>query len=154
MWSPSQAIARRAAKRKPAFYTSINLAGFVSVQAVLIVQFIVYATPNQYPWWRAAYLPDLQNATLQPGALREDLMDIIVARDGQIYFRNERTNPQELPALIQTALREGSEKTIYLAADQRTCYRDVKIALDEVRLAGIRNVVLMTGRPTEYAIQR
>lgn len=149
MWSPSQAIAGRAAKRNPALYTGINLAALVSVLVALLALFLGGTAPDVHQW-RAADLPEAQHATLQHAALREDAIRITVVRDGRVYFRNHVANPQELPGLIRTAFREGSEKTIYLVADRRAKYGDVKVAVDQVRLAGISNVVILTQSPTPH----
>jgi biopolymer transport protein ExbD len=153
VWSPSQAIVGRAAKRNSALYTSINLAALASVLVTLLALFLVLAAPHTHDGVPVDF-PSAQNSTRQPHALREDAMRVVVTRDGRIYFGNHAANPQELPELIRTALREGSEKTIYLVADRRAKYADVKVALDQIRLAGIGNVVVLTGNPTGPVVPR
>ncbi len=149
MWSPSQAIAGRAAKRTPAPFATINLAALASVLVALLALFLGGTAPDVHQW-RAADLPEAQHATLQHAALREDAIRITVARDGQVYFRQSRVGPADLPDLIRTALREGSERTVYLVADRRARYGDVKLAVEQVRLAGISNVVVLTENPTSH----
>lgn len=92
-------------------------------------------------------LPEAQSATLQPGALREDAIRIAVARDGRIFFGSAAAQPGELPNLIHTALRHGSEKTVYLLADSRAKNGDIEIVVDQMRLAGITNLVILAEKP-------
>jgi biopolymer transport protein TolR len=81
--------------------------------------------------------------------MREDVMRVAVTRDGKIYFRERRVDSDDLTGLIQTAVQEGAEKKVYLAADARAMYRDVKIALEQMRLAGIENIAIIAERRPE-----
>jgi biopolymer transport protein ExbD len=93
-------------------------------------------------------LPEAQNAVLERSALREDVMRIAVARDGSVYFRQTRIGREDLPKLIRTALQEGAEKKVYLAGDRRAKNESVKLVLDQIRLAGITSVVILTEEST------
>ena len=64
----------------------------------------------------AVDLPKVQNATWQPGALREDFMWIVVTRDGVVYFRRNRIH-DEIPDVMRAALHDGSEKKVYPSVD-------------------------------------
>jgi len=141
-WSPSRANVRRAQKRKSRLYAGINVVGFMSVQVALLAIFL-NITPD-VPLNRYVDLPATDNATAQHAALREDSMRLIVARDGKTYFGSEAVDPGKLPGLIRAAVGKGSEKTVYLLADERAQYADVKAALDQVRRSGIQNVVVLT----------
>ena len=147
MWSPSQAAARRAAKRKPKFYTGINVWAFVSVMLALL--FLLLSDTTSHGHQRASVdFPAAQNAVWEPRALREDVMRVVVTRDGNVYFRQTRVRLEDLSNLIRTALQEDAEKKVYLAADQRAKNRDVEVVLDQIRLAGITRVVILTVKPT------
>jgi biopolymer transport protein ExbD len=52
--------------------------------------------------------------------------------------------PEEIPELIRTAVQQGSEAKVYLGIDARANYGSVKVLLDEIRIAKIENVVLLT----------
>ena len=80
--------------------------------------------------------------------MREDAIRITVPRDGRCYFDSTETKPEELPNLIRTKIRDGSERKVYLSADSRTRNGRVKIVLDELRFAGITNVVILANRPS------
>jgi len=76
-------------------------------------------------------------------------MQISVTRDGNVYFRNDQIMLQDLPEEIRREVRNGAEKRIYLNADARTKYSDTIAVLDEIRLAGIEKVTLLTEQPSQ-----
>jgi len=140
VWSPSKAAAQRAAKRRPSTYPVIDLMPFLSVFLVFLIMFIC----NTPPFHGAPVdLPKARNAPSQPGAEREDAIHIAVTRDGRRFFGGHQTMPGDLPNLIQAAVRGGSERKIYLHVDGKAKNKDVEIVLDQIRLAGITNVVIL-----------
>jgi len=78
----------------------------------------------------------------EPGS--EDVMSIAVFRDGQVYFRSTRVADKDLVDLITAVVEEAAEKKIYLAADGRARNSDVELVLDQVRVAGITRVAILT----------
>ena len=103
---------------------------------------MVGTAPEHSKW--ANDLPHAQNAKLQPGALREDEMRVGVLRDGRTYFRQTQIAPDELPSLIRTAMQEGSERKVYLFVDARAVNRDAERVVDQIRLAGITRIAIVT----------
>ncbi len=89
-------------------------------------------------------LPQTWSANPMPSAVREDVLSVEVTRDGKIYFRNIAILAEELPGKIREGLKNGAEKKVYLRADARARYGDVKQALIEIRQAGIENVCFLT----------
>jgi biopolymer transport protein ExbD len=83
-------------------------------------------------------------STLQPDARKEDAINIKVNRNLNFYFDSKRVTPEQIPDLIRTAVQQGSEARVYLGIDARTNYGSVKVLLDEIRIAKIENVVLLT----------
>jgi biopolymer transport protein ExbD len=144
MWSPSQAIAARAAKRKSHFYIHINLWTFVSVLTVLVILFAGdIAMPFSHR--RASVdLPTTKNASSQRPSLREDAMNLMIQRDGRAYFGRDAINLDQLPGLIGEAVQKGAEKRIYLKADSRAKFRHVKAALEFVQLTKITDITIIT----------
>src|ERR1700676_3409519 len=141
MSSPSQKAIYRAAKRKSGVHLNINLWPFVGLLLALLFTFLVIPTPLH---GSAVDCPPGLHAVLQPGARREDAIRIFVFRNGRIYFRNSRADSNELADLITTAIADGAEKKIYLAADQRARNSDVEGVLDQIRTAGITRVAILT----------
>src|SRR5690349_369577 len=106
VWLPSQAAARREAKRKPLFYTYLNLWPFVAILLVLLIMFMVGGPPIHGDI--ALDLPSVIHATAQPNARAEDAMKVYVTRDGRVYFRNTKVFVKSLPILIRGAVGEGA----------------------------------------------
>jgi biopolymer transport protein TolR len=146
VWSPSKAAALRAAKRRPSVYPTIDLMPFLGVFLVLL--FIFMCIPSPFHGHSPLDLPRARSATSQPGALHEDAIRIAVTRDGSRYFGPNKAEPGELPNLIRTALRGGSERKVYLLADGRARNGDVEIVVDQIRLAGITNFVVLANKPS------
>ena len=148
MWSPSQAADRREAKRRPLFYTYMNLWPFVGVTLVLLCIFMVNVPPLHDIGPR---LPASSYATRQPLALREDAMKISITRDGRVSFRNTWVLPEELPAFIRDALASGAEKKVYLAVDSRSKFADSALVVDQIGKAGIREICFLTEKANAAA---
>lgn len=84
------------------------------------------------------------HSTPQPGANREDVMQINLMADGDVSFNHHRVDSQDLRSGIQSGLALGAERRLYLWIDARATYKDVKLLLREARLAGIQNVSFTT----------
>jgi len=91
-------------------------------------------------------LPQSVFAASELKALREDAMRIQVSRDGNIFFRDVKVAPEHLPDLIGKAIKEGSERRVYFSADARAKYADVKVTLNLIDQAGIRDVTILAER--------
>ena len=79
-----------------------------------------------------------------PNALREDAIRISITRDGRIFFRDHRVVYKDLPDEILKSARDVAEKRIYLAADARAKYGDVKGVLNQIRVTGIDDISFLT----------
>jgi biopolymer transport protein TolR len=143
MWSPSQAAARRAARRRSTYYAGINVSALVGVMLALIFLLMGDTTPHRYHQKEPVDLPIAKNAVSEPSALREDVMRVVGTRDGNVYFRQTAARPEELVNLIRTSLQEGAERRVYLAADARARYGEVEIVLTQIRLAGIASIAIL-----------
>jgi biopolymer transport protein ExbD len=141
VWSPSRAAAQRAANRKSAFYSNMNLWPFVGILIALLCMFLVNTSPSHgLSVDRARSF----HAIAQPGALREDAMQVLVSRDGSVFFRRYAVTPDQLADRVRSALREGAEKKIYLSVDARSRYGDTVVVVDELRKAGIDRICFIT----------
>jgi biopolymer transport protein ExbD len=134
-------------KKRTPLRTSIDLSAFLSVMLVLL--FIVMFG-NMYPTHRHSLVnvPVTQHSTMQPGAERDDSLTVVVTRDGSIYFGNARFSSADLPDALREAARSDAEKTVYVKADARAKYGDVKAVLDQIRQSGLQNITFLTDRPT------
>ena len=140
VWLPSKAATRRTSKRASTYYAHINGAPFASM--VLLMMFVglnMQTHHGVYADW-----PGVRNARPEPGALRDDAMRVTATRDGRFYFQNTIATSADLRTRMQEAMREGSERKVYIVADERTKYADIKILLDQIQLAGVRRIAIMT----------
>ncbi len=134
-------------KKRTPLRASIDLAALVSI--LFTLTFIVLFA-NTYPLPHHQIptdVPITQNSTQQLAALRDDALEVILTRDGTVYFRNIRCSPEDLPDLIRDAVREGADKTVYLKADSRAKYGDVKFVLSQIRQSGLQNITFLTDHP-------
>jgi len=103
--------------------------------------------PQHYS--RSVDLATAANASRQPRALLDKALKVYVTRDGGIYFGFTKVAMKELPQLLRTACLEGAERKVYLRADARAKYGDVKVALDQISAAAIQDVAFMVEGPSQ-----
>jgi biopolymer transport protein ExbD len=111
---------------------------------VLVGIFLLSIKPHGDYRQIPADIPKSASATIQPGAKREDAIEIYVTRDGAVYFRHDGIRLEDLAAAIQTAVREGAESKVYIRADARAKNGDVEAVVDEIRRAGITQIAFIT----------
>jgi biopolymer transport protein ExbD len=150
VWSPSQAAAQRAAKRRSSYYASINVWPFLAVTVTLLSIFFVMPWPSPSHHGLPIHLPRSNYAALQRGALREDAMRISITRNGDVFFRNFKIVSEELPRLIHDALQEGSERKVYLAVDVRSKYGTTASVIEQFQAAGISQVCFLAEKSERW----
>jgi biopolymer transport protein ExbD len=144
-WSPSKAAALRAAKRKSQFYCGIELSGLLSVELVLLVIFMTAPPSYHHP---SVDLPRVSRFSLLPGANRDDAIRVLVSRDGRVYLNLLPIASSDFHEQLRAAVKNGSEAKVYLSADGRARNVDVESVIDEIQLAGIRDVAIVVSSPT------
>ena len=150
-WTPTQSRAARAAKRKSSYFLYLNLWPFTSVMIALLFLFMpLIVVDGGGP---AVDRPFATNSTPQPHYFREDSMHLVITRDGRFFFSNAGAASQtpiliqELAPRLRDATKNAPYKELYLDADARCRYSDIKIAVNQVRGAGITTLVIMTENP-------
>jgi biopolymer transport protein TolR len=144
-WSPSARCDARTRKRRSQYFCQIDVSALLTIFLILFVTLV-----TQIPSGHVGVsvdLPTSDHSSLLPAALREDAMRISILRDGRAYLGLHRIAVEDLPVQIREALRAGAENRVYLSADRRARYADVKKALDAVRLAGVEQVNFITESP-------
>jgi biopolymer transport protein ExbD len=152
LWSPSLEREKRIHKRRSQYICHIDLTGLLSIFLALF--FIVEILPfgSHVHYYASVDLPTASHPVPLPAARREDSLCVVVTRDGRIFFNNRPVFLDELPDQIRQGIRDGAENRIYVSADARAMYRDVKLVLDNIRLAGVQRVSFFTeGTPQEPA---
>src|ERR1700676_4510126 len=94
-------------KRSTPLRSSIDVSAFVSVMFALLFLLLFGNMYPMHPRYAPADMPMTQHSTLQPGARREDALEVAITRDGQVYFRNHHILPADLPGLLRHGRRRG-----------------------------------------------
>jgi len=143
IWRPKP---RRSSKLVARIDASPLLAVFVVLVFLLMSPAILYLDFQNF---RGVDLPVTQHATPQPGALREDALEVVVSRSGSLFIvgnnntRGGKVRAEELPDMLRSMLLPQVERRVYVRADARSRYSDVETALDAIRGAGISDITLM-----------
>jgi biopolymer transport protein ExbD len=144
IWSPLERLRERMRKRRSKYYCRMDPSALAGIFWALFVVLLVAQPSPHYHRWAPVDMPfKVQHSTPLPGARREDTMFVSVLRDGQSYFGSRKITPDELPELIRDGLRGGAENRIYISADARAKYSDVKAILVRVREAGVERVAFL-----------
>ena len=146
MWSPSQIAEKREAKRKSGTFLLLNLWPFAAILMFLLLIFLSNYVPIDFHRPAVADLPKSSYAYQQPGARREDAIRITVTRDGAVYLGQTGMRLQELGPAVQSAIREGADKKVYISADANAKNIDVERVVDELGRAGITQISFLTAQ--------
>ncbi len=139
---PSVAARRRTAKRRSEYFCRIDVSAFAAVLCGLLFAFLA-TTPLPHSGV-SVDLAKSRHFRRLPGALREDALRVTVTRDGRFYLGDQGIAPEELPGHVRDGIGGGGENRVYIVADARVRYGDVKMVLDQIRVAGVENVSFLT----------
>jgi biopolymer transport protein TolR len=131
-------------KKRAPLRSVIDVSGFASVMLALLFLMMFGLRYPMHPRTAPVDMSVTQHSTLQPAALREDSLEVAIARDGTVFFRNHRILLSELPDTLREAARGGAQKTVYVKADARAKYGDVKVVLDQIRQSGLQDITFLT----------
>jgi biopolymer transport protein ExbD len=122
----------------------IDVSAFAGIMLFL---FALFALPSIYFIDHHGVVVDLakvEHSSLVPHAQREDAITIAINRQGDIFAGNDLLRSySSLPGRMRESIRRGSEPTIYIRADARAKYRNVKDVIDEIHAAGLEKVVFL-----------
>jgi biopolymer transport protein TolR len=126
-------------RTSPRLFSDFNTLPFASVMAmVAFVMLLVFMTMPTHHYGVSPDLPKVSHPISMPGALREDVLQVTILRDGKVYFGREQVFPFSVGEKIQARLKDRDlERKVYSRADARARYGTVKIVLDGVRSAGV-----------------
>jgi biopolymer transport protein TolR len=111
---------------------------------VAFVMLLVFMTMPTHHYGVSPDLPKVSHPISMPGALREDVLQVTILRDGKVYFGREQVFPFSVGEKIQARLKDRDlERKVYIRADARARYGTVKIVLDGVRSAGVLTVAFL-----------
>jgi len=146
VWRPSTAVHKRRSKYSSLLDSTGVVCTFVFFFVFLSMQLSEAMVPQHSS--RSVDLATATNASRQPRALLDKALKIYVTRDGSFYFRFTKVAIEEFPQLLRTACLKGAERKVYLSADARAKYGDVKVVLDQISAVGIQDVAfIVEGAP-------
>jgi biopolymer transport protein ExbD len=95
--------------------------------------------------------PVVAHPTAQPGALREDSVQVTVIRDRKVFCNGQQVQVGDLPEVIKSSMQPSTEKK-YVAADARAKYGDVKAVVEKIGLTGITEICFLVekGEPCKF----
>jgi biopolymer transport protein ExbD len=79
-----------------------------------------------------------------PGANREDALRINIQRNGSISLGYERVTLNGFTGRVREGLALGAERKVYIRADARAYYGNVRGVLSAIRAAGVEKVAFLT----------
>jgi biopolymer transport protein ExbD len=134
--------------RDPKLFSDFNTLAFASVMGMMVfVLLLPFITISHHHPGVSVDIPHVLSPVSLPGADKEDAMKVTVTRDGMIFFRDGRINAADLPKKIAEHLKDrGAERKVYIAADMRARWANVKTVLDGIRSAGILRVAFLANQ--------
>jgi biopolymer transport protein ExbD len=142
-WRPSAAHRKRHAES----IAVIDSAGFGGIMLFFLVLFMLPAKIFNLPVSAPVDLPYAAHANAEPGALKEDAIDVAVTRNGAVYICGTKVRSKSISDEIRRRLSGGSEHKVYLRADARAKYGDIDTVIKEVRRAGIDHIAILADAP-------
>jgi len=139
---------QRRAKRHVGPIAHIDVAGLGGIMLFFLMLFMIPAVirvDSSLRW--SVDLPLAAHSKSQPGALKEDAIDVAVSRNGMAFICGERVSYGQIPDQIRDRMQRGSEHKVYLRADSRAKYVDVAAVAQQIRRAGIDKIVIMVESP-------
>ena len=120
--------------------SDINVTPLVDVMLVLLIIMMLVAPMLQQGV--SVKLPTAQNASDKPESSEQTV--IAIAANRSIYLNAKQIGESELATKVTEKLEGKAEKIVLIKADEEVEYGAVMAAMDQLRLAGIEDVGLIT----------
>ncbi len=120
----------------------INITPLIDVLLVLTVIFMVI-TPKT-PTGLEAGVPQHSPQTGERPSSKTLILS--VSSDGRILLNQDEVDAGSVASRLQDVFRTGSDRTLFVQADDDVLYNDVAHWIDVARGAGAANIGLMTQR--------
>lgn len=89
-------------------------------------------------------MAEAKNWENMPNANKDNAVIVAVSSDGHYYLGNQDIALDQISGKVKDRVANRLDKTVYIRADQRAKYGDVKKVVDAVRDAGVDNIGLLT----------
>jgi biopolymer transport protein ExbD/biopolymer transport protein TolR len=116
----------------------INMIPFIDIVLVLLIIFMVTAPVIQSGI--DVNVPKTQVVR----ELSEEKLVVSINKEQQLFLQSEPLNVHELGAKLHEKLLDPTRQSVYLMADQTVPFQIFATVLDQLKLAGIDNVSIVT----------
>jgi len=127
-----------------AVMASPNVIPMADIMLVLLIIFMV-VTPllhNGPP----VDLAKVNNPVEMPNADQDDAIIVAISRDGTTFLGTTKMALDEISSRVRDRVSGRVDKIVFVKSDARAKYGDVVKLVDQVRLAGVNNVGLLTDK--------
>jgi len=121
---------------------TMNVVPLIDILLVLLIIFMVITPMLQKGV--SVDLAKVNSPTAMPDADKEDALIVAVMRDGQVFFGNDKTPPDQLTQKVKDRLANRVDKRVFVRADARAKFGSVVEVVDNVRAAGVDQLGLLT----------
>ena len=122
--------------------SEINVTPLIDVLLVLLIIFMVI-TPMLHPGVPVD-LAKTSNPAAMSDADKADALILSVMRDGKMFLGSESVSSETLTRKVRDQVVNRVNKTVYVRADARARYGFLVEAVDDVRVAGVDHLGLLT----------
>jgi len=123
----------------PAHKTRLEIIPLIDIMFFLLASFMMVSIQMQVVRTLKAALP---TATLASSTAKPDIVNLTVARDGQLAVDKTPISLPDLYTLLTNRLSLNTNLPVYITGTRDTTHGNVMFALDWVKSAGIKNVAL------------
>jgi biopolymer transport protein ExbD/biopolymer transport protein TolR len=116
----------------------INMIPFIDIVLVLLIIFMVTAPVIQSGI--DVNVPE----TRVVRELAEEKLVVSIDKNQTVYLQNSPVNVNELGDKVRQKLLDPTRQSVYLQADQEVLFQVFATVLDNLKLAGIENVSIVT----------
>ncbi len=125
------------------FHSKVLSLSILTLAGILIARGV---TPQARQAGISVQMAATRHAFPVPDADRPDAWIVTVTADGHLYFGVEAVNPDDLTDALKKRLRNSANR-LYIKADERAVFSNVKAALAAARSNCFKEPVLLTSQP-------
>ena len=118
---------------------TIHLTALIDIVFLLLIFFLLASTFVEQVGLNIE-IPEVESEG--EGLLPELIVQI--DQDGKLFIDDTNVNIRQLTTVLKMRIQSLGKDTVVIHADRRTQYDNVAQAIDAAKLAGARNIVLVT----------
>lgn len=120
---------------------TIHLTALIDIVFLLLIFFLLASSFVEQEGI-AIIVPEIESEGSE--TLPEIIVDI--DQDGNVFFRNIKVDHYQLTAVLTSQLKSSGKDTVVIHADRRVQYDTVVQVIDAAKLAGAKDLLLVTHR--------